>query len=430
MRVSCLLITMDALRTATIPARYFGCLLLLLSTKNASTIWPSDQADNLIEDSDLRLLAYFWETLKLDRIGRSLKKTGCGWAAAADLALWCLNGNPAGRPRSMRQVFEHKFFDPAGPLRFLDSMNESWNEFTARQAADLHAAVEKMDQAKVAKIFAQGAVHLSMIDEAGAPLKVQVLHRAAFLGNVELAEKILDQISDAWPVEVKKEYLDCRTALGLTPYMIACGCGYQDVADALVKKGCSTNLVNAAGKTGEQLAKSVMHEMEWSKYRPWNRGGKQHLAARDLESYLSNQQRAHKNKDVHAGLQLWDSKQLVYHFTKPQMRALEASIESLLEKNYGLAVSTCLLCQALLQTLIALTSACMQLHFTDLGSCRVILNGVGIRASVEGQLGGGVSVCLRSLVGFDWGAGWERFCLAVGKALWGSKWYGPMLPQY
>eukprot|EP01045_Picozoa_sp_COSAG04_P024622 COSAG04_NODE_3100_length_3174_cov_6.725203_2_plen_497_part_00 len=38
----------------------------------------------------------------------------------------------------------------------------------------------------------------------------------------------------------------------------------------------------------------------------------------------------------------------------------------------------------------------------------------------------GVSVCLRSLVGFDWGGDWEEFCLAVGKALWGSKWYEVM----
>ena len=38
----------------------------------------------------------------------------------------------------------------------------------------------------------------------------------------------------------------------------------------------------------------------------------------------------------------------------------------------------------------------------------------------------GVSVCLRSLVGFDWGGDWEQFCLAVGKALWGSKWYEVM----
>ena len=46
------------------------------------------------------------------------------------------------------------------------------------------------------------------------------------------------------------------------------------------------------------------------------------------------------------------------------------------------------------------------LHFTDMQSCRLILNSMGIRASTVGQLGGGVSVCLRSIIGFDWGNEW------------------------
>ena len=79
----------------------------------------------------------------------------------------------------------------------------------------------------------------------------------------------------------------------------------------------------------------------------------------------------------------------------------------------------------------------LQLQFTDLASCRVILHGLGLRVSTAGQLGGGVSVCLSSLVGFNWGqgmhaheracmdtvmhTGWEAFCLIVGKALWGRS---------
>lgn len=43
------------------------------------------------------------------------------------------------------------------------------------------------------------------------------------------------------------------------------------------------------------------------------------------------------------------------------------------------------------------------LHFTDIRSCQLILNSMGIRASTIGQLGGGVSVCLRTVAGFDWG---------------------------
>ena len=36
-----------------------------------------------------------------------------------------------------------------------------------------------------------------------------------------------------------------------------------------------------------------------------------------------------------------------------------------------------------------------------------------------GQLGGGVSVCLRSLADLDWGKGWAHFAEVVGRALWG-----------
>ena len=97
-------------------------------------------------------------------------------------------------------------------------------------------------------------------------------------------------------------------------------------------------------------------------------------------------------------MRIWHSKLAVFHLTKQEMNALETSIASLLEKNFKVA-----------------------LHFTDLGSCRVILHGLGLRASTVGQLGGGVSVCLRSLTGFDWGQGWPSFCLAVGKALWGRS---------
>ena len=49
---------------------------------------------------------------------------------------------------------------------------------------------------------------------------------------------------------------------------------------------------------------------------------------------------------------------------------------------------------------------------------------MGIRASSVGQLGGGVSVCLRTVAGFDWGGSWTNFAMAIGKALWGRKWYG------
>ena len=110
------------------------------------------------------------------------------------------------------------------------------------------------------------------------------------------------------------------------------------------------------------------------------------------------------DKDVAAGIKLWSSKLAVYHLGREQMAQLEAIVKQMLSKGFDIA-----------------------LHFTDFGSNNIILNTKGIRASVVGQLGGGVSVCLRSLVGFEWGQSWDKFTEAVGKALWGSKWVSPAL---
>lgn len=53
----------------------------------------------------------------------------------------------------------------------------------------------------------------------------------------------------------------------------------------------------------------------------------------------------------------------------------------------------------------------------------MILHGHGIRSSVEGQLGGGVSVCVSSLDSFGWDAFRPpMFRENVGRALWGTKW--------
>ena len=34
-------------------------------------------------------------------------------------------------------------------------------------------------------------------------------------------------------------------------------------------------------------------------------------------------------------------------------------------------------------------------------------------------------MCLRTVAGFNWGGNWTDFAMAIGKALWGSKWYEP-----
>ena len=104
------------------------------------------------------------------------------------------------------------------------------------------------------------------------------------------------------------------------------------------------------------------------------------------------------DNDMEAGIKVWNAKLAAYHLGREQMAQLEATVKQNLSKGFDIA-----------------------LHFTDFGSDNLILNTKGIRASVVGQLGGGVSVCLRSLVEFDWGQDWSDFCLAVGRALWGER---------
>ena len=50
----------EVIATEAFEMWYFGLLLLQLCTVNAPTLWPSDLADNILEQSDIELLAYFW----------------------------------------------------------------------------------------------------------------------------------------------------------------------------------------------------------------------------------------------------------------------------------------------------------------------------------------------------------------------------------
>ena len=110
------------------------------------------------------------------------------------------------------------------------------------------------------------------------------------------------------------------------------------------------------------------------------------------------------NQHERAGKRLWRQKQLVAHFSREQMGAMLIEIEEQLPK-----------------------SQCVGVHFTDMDAARVILDqSQGLRASSVGQLGGGVSICLASLIDMGWGKhGLENFefCQKVGDELWGSKAY-------
>ena len=312
---------------------YFGLLLLQMCTKNAPTLWQCDQADNILDDSDLRLAAYFWDSIKLERIGKIPEK----WEAAADLVLWCLQAVPSRRPQNMQQVLAHKFFDAAcGTLRFLTSPDEAWKKFMQRRAADLHAAITEQNRTRLRELITASGAGFSMIDQSIYGSTVLLLHRAAFAGGAEVMRMLLVEISDGWPEDVKRQVLDCRTRLDSTPLMIASHCGHIEVAELLKDKGCSIHLANASGKSAEKILHDFQHELEWACVRPWNRGDILHLSTRTVEAFLVMQSDS-RNEHVRAGKRLWSSKLVVHHLNTEQMLTLEAEIEALIEHGFSIA---------------------------------------------------------------------------------------------
>jgi hypothetical protein len=110
------------------------------------------------------------------------------------------------------------------------------------------------------------------------------------------------------------------------------------------------------------------------------------------------------------GKQVWLQKKLASHLTREQMEATLKALEGDLLKSESLGF-----------------------HFTNLDSARLILDqGKGIRASKEGQLGGGVSICVKGPEQLGWEANCtedaspDAFPKKVGDALWGTKWYEVM----
>lgn len=104
------------------------------------------------------------------------------------------------------------------------------------------------------------------------------------------------------------------------------------------------------------------------------------------------------------GEQLWRDKIIASHLTREEMCNTLAELEAQLPKSHQLGY-----------------------HFTSLDTVKLVLGSLGIRASSEGQLGGGVSICLTSPDKLGWGKWAEgKFAQTVGEALWGSKWYEVM----
>ena len=246
-----------------------------LSTVDAPTLWQSTQADNLVKVQDMNTLAYFWDTLKLEKVRDITSSAGQEWAPAADLALWLLQGNASRRPKSMRDVLEHRLFNSTGQLRYFSSIDETMDAFVERQASELTALINSGNADSVKQMYDYGGVHLKMLDGSIRGSTVTPMMRAAFVGLASTVEVLLDEIDDSWPDEVRTEYLDQRTSLGFTAYMIACARGHEEVAKLFAAKGCTTSLVNTSGKNGAALLQA-------------SRNSEDHLTSESLELYLAS----------------------------------------------------------------------------------------------------------------------------------------------
>eukprot|EP01047_Picozoa_sp_COSAG01_P099461 COSAG01_NODE_29473_length_636_cov_2.348231_1_plen_186_part_10 len=156
-----------------------------LCTHDGPSLWQASQADNVVESADMLTLAYLWDTRKLHTIGKMVNARGERWAAAADLALCCLQGVAKRRPPSMRHLLEHhKFFnDNDGELHILESTGMPWSEFVQNQATALHAAIAGNDVKAVDDLLQKGGAHILMKSEGLHGGEILPLHRAVQSGS-------------------------------------------------------------------------------------------------------------------------------------------------------------------------------------------------------------------------------------------------------
>ena len=298
---------------------------------------------------------------------------------------------------------------------------------------------------------------------------IRPLHRAAFTGSAEVLCVLIDEMPNALPNGMKSKILDCRTELDYTPYMLACKCGHVEVAQMLVEKGCNVALMNSSQRTGKKLADVFQREFELSCVHPWSRADRQHLVATSLESFL-DMTKAALNEHVCAGMKVWNSKQMVWKFSKEQIQALQTRIKQLVWEDVRMHVHThgfactrsidrahakqaekgtdALACtharahvhshaHAILHARsITCKHAHMQaqaekgsdiaLHFTDIRSCMPAhLEQHGDKSIFSRTIG---RRCQCMLAHRRWLRLGQRL-MAIGKALWGSKWYKSHAPH-
>ena len=277
----------------------FGILAFKMCAEDGASMFLSSEADNIVRRTDLEMLAYFWNRHSQEEVARVV------WSDAADMILKCLQATEASRPESFAQLLQHPFFDQqdeeiqaeaqvssmdrpslsqadevmqADPsIRVADNSGRLYfpESVTVREQ-NFHSAIESGPLEAVVNQLKAGGVHLMLVDESRSSQgeRATPLMRAAFAGNVMIAKALLGEIDDSWPDEVRKEYLDQRTSLDFTAFMIACARGHEEIAELLKKKGCDAFLVNSSGESGAALLKA-------------NPGVDEDSTVKSLESYLA-----------------------------------------------------------------------------------------------------------------------------------------------
>eukprot|EP01043_Picozoa_sp_COSAG02_P019159 COSAG02_NODE_915_length_15986_cov_16.498584_3_plen_629_part_00 len=291
----------------------FGILAFKMCAKDGASMFLSSEADNIVRRTDLEELAYKWNQQSPEEITRVV------WSDAADMILKCLQAAEASRPKSFAELLEHPFFNENGvevqgevQMGNTGQLNgpENWSRVGVDVHADalikvpgmpktlyfpepvtiraqrFHSAIESGPVEAVTSELLAGGIHLMLVDESRSSKGERVipLMRAAFVGDVTIAQALLGEIEDSWPDEIRKEYLDQRTCLGFTAYMIACACGHQKIAKAIKDKGCSLDLVNVFEQTGDALLLQVAHEDPESSRRT---SAPSYKMCENLEAYLT-----------------------------------------------------------------------------------------------------------------------------------------------
>jgi serine/threonine protein kinase len=216
------------------------------------------------------MIAYGWEQQKLSSLSEMKSND------AADLALWCLQSEPERRPKSFKEILDHRIFDKSGKLHLLDS-DAAWHPPLqhppkATQAAQrcikqMHTAIKAGDLDRLQAIFDLGAVHALAAMQHSSP-KPLPFHRAAMRGSLDVMQFLMSEVPalqvnlDSSDSKDKlsrfvKDTLDRQDQFGYTPLHWCAAYDHADVARELLEQGCDPSICNHSGKTAWDVADSA-----------------------------------------------------------------------------------------------------------------------------------------------------------------------------